>query len=301
LTHAARQARLLRAAAALNASGVARHFGGSGEATVTAALGGTIQPMRGSLRGMALPPEFEAYATGPRRRQSRDDEVRRLLSWAKLAPPFGGGVQRAAGGTARPDQLEACTEKLEDSWTFAEADDAAVIGHHLAGRTVAQAAPARVSRGGLPLPQVAGVPAATAPFVVTTRFPTGAVSVTAIGRTAPGAFVEAEANVTQAIGAPPDARSVIGVFGAFARLALTFAAPPAGDGLRVWAQDLLGTTPAHDVTDEVRWQRAPGGAVGASLALAAETIRRVGLEGRSAGDVSPPGLVVRFSTDASSD
>lgn len=39
---------------------------------------------------------------------------------------------------------------------------------------------------------------ASVPFVVTTRYPTGAVSVTAIGRTSPGAFVEAEANVTQA-------------------------------------------------------------------------------------------------------
>ena len=56
-------------------SGASTVTRGSGEVSVTAALGGTIQPMRGSLGGMELPAEFMAYADGPRHRQSRVDEV----------------------------------------------------------------------------------------------------------------------------------------------------------------------------------------------------------------------------------
>jgi hypothetical protein len=290
-----RQTRLLQVAAALNGSTL-RHFGGSGEITVTASLGGTIQPMRSALP--QLPAEFSNYADGPRDRQERIDEVSRLVSWARIAPPFGGGLQRL---NSVPDQLvTSSADYLNDSWTFAEADDAAVIGHKLQGLAVVQAAPARSARGGLVLPVVT-MPAADGsgrsrqPFVVSTRFPTGPISITSIGRTAPGAFVEAEdANVTQALGEPPSATTVVGVFGYFGELVLAFSAAQALAPVPVfdvWAQDLVGTTPARNVTGEVRW--ADGGA---SLVLPGAIITQVGQEGRSrAGDVSPPGLVVRLA------
>ena len=65
-----RQSMMLSAGASLD-SDTLRHFGGSGEPAVTAALGGTVQPMRSNMRGQDLPAAFQVYATGPRERQSR--------------------------------------------------------------------------------------------------------------------------------------------------------------------------------------------------------------------------------------
>merc|ERR1719201_2037926 len=71
-----------------------RLIGGSGEPSVTAALGGVLQPMRSNLRGRPLPPLLQPYTgegPGSRHRQHREDEVERLMMWARIAPPFGVG------------------------------------------------------------------------------------------------------------------------------------------------------------------------------------------------------------------
>ena len=97
-----RQSRLLMAGAAVNGSSL-RHFGGSGESTVTAALGGAIQPMRSPLAGMALPREFMTYADGPRHRQRRDlGEDRPALRRRVAAAEHGAG--QAAGGRRCPQR-----------------------------------------------------------------------------------------------------------------------------------------------------------------------------------------------------
>jgi len=58
-----RQSAMLIAGRNLTSSTL-RLFGGSGEPAVTAALGGTIQPMRGNMRGQPMPEEFMVYASG---------------------------------------------------------------------------------------------------------------------------------------------------------------------------------------------------------------------------------------------
>jgi hypothetical protein len=206
-----RQVKMLFHGASLD-SDTRRHFGGSGEPAVTGALGGTIQPMRGNMRGQPMPEEFMVYASGPRQRQRREDEISRWVNWAKIAPPFGGGMQHPRGGgatagssnTSIPDRINMSELILWDSWKFAEADDAAVISHKLVNQTVRQGAPAVVTRGGLELPKVQAISSTECakqhgegrrqtdndgnychPFVIATRFPNGATAVSTIGRTRP--------------------------------------------------------------------------------------------------------------------
>ena len=88
-----RQARLLHAAASLpehaQLRGPAKRLlDGSGEPSVSAALGGVIQPMRSNIRGVPLPPAFLGYnGEGPHSRQlqHREDEIERLTLWARIA------------------------------------------------------------------------------------------------------------------------------------------------------------------------------------------------------------------------
>ena len=98
----------------------------------------------------------------------------------------------------------------------------------------------------------------------------------------------------RAEGEAPSAATVVGIFGYFGELVLAFSAAQALAPIPVfdvWAQDLVGTTLARNVTGEVRW--ADGGA---SLVLPGTVITQIGQEGRSsADDVSPPGLVVRLA------
>jgi hypothetical protein len=209
-----RQAQLLTAGSSINSSTL-RHFGGSGEPSVTAALGGTIQPMRSNIRGQSIPPQYMVYASGPRQRQQREDEITRFVNWAKVAPPFGGGLQRSAGATALdvktlvPDQVKMSELILWDTWHFAEADDAAAISHKLTNTTVLQGAPAIVTRGGLELPSVAALPPSQCaggstnltfnycqPFVIATRFPNDVISVSTIGRTRPDFGADATSAAT---------------------------------------------------------------------------------------------------------
>ena len=298
-----RQAQLLKYAAdhlpAAGGGAARRLFGGSGEPSVSVALGGVLQPMRSNLRGVPpLPPALLAYAgegPGSRHRQHREDEVERLARWGRLAPPFG----VAEHG---PEQVLLDAAVLEDSWLFRLCDDAAVISHHLENKTVFQAAPARVTRGGLPLP---GVTAATAgerqqpqlaPFVVSTRYPNGAVSVTSLGRTRGRTFSEPAADVVQRV---PNFQvtAPIGVFGHFGNLTLVFEGNrTAGarahrqvgpSSLRVWAQDLASDLDdAQDVTSRVHWD-------GESLSLPGDLLNEIGTMARSrSDDASPPGLVV---------
>ena len=73
------------------------------------ALGGTIQPMRGSLRGMEIPDGFLTYASGPKLRQQRSDELVRFINRGKISPPFGGGLQQ----DGQPDSVKISAEALD--------------------------------------------------------------------------------------------------------------------------------------------------------------------------------------------
>jgi hypothetical protein len=166
-----RQAKLIQAAVQLKLNGTGRRlFGGSGSPAVTGALGGSPQPMRSSVDGARIPPLFQVQAgEGPhsRRRQHRQDEVERLVRWARIAPPYPLGVRGEILDSVAIDETA-----LFDAWNFSLADDNSVIGLHLEGTVVRQGAPARVSRGGLPLPSVASQGGSlTVPYVLLTQYP----------------------------------------------------------------------------------------------------------------------------------
>jgi hypothetical protein len=328
-----RQWRMLTVGRAYD-GGTLRHFGGSGSPTVTGALGGTIQPMRSNLRGMTIPADYMTYTSGPRNRQRQEDEITRWVNWAKIAPPFGGGMQRrrqstssasvsasaapsfpssssspsvpfsTSSSSAVPDVILVSETVLFDSWRFKFADDAAVIGKKLENVTVQQGAPAIVARGGLALPSVVQVQDVHAredtyapPFVVATRFPNGATSVTAIGRTFPlplGWVAQNRSAVTVELGQSPE-NATVGIFGRFATLSLAFTALPLSSSVAVWAQDLTNATSALDISSDVSWE-TPGttGTKTLTLIIPGGVIDRIGTLGRSrADDVSPPGLVLK--------
>ena len=339
-----RQWRMLTVGAAYD-GGTLRHFGGSGSPTVTGALGGTIQPMRSNLRGMTVPADYMTYISGPRNRQRQEDEITRWVNWAKIAPPFGGGMQRRRQSTSSasvsasaapsfsssssspslpfstssstvPDVILVSETVLFDSWRFKFADDAAVVGKKLENVTAKQGAPAIVARGGLALPSVvqvqdvhAGEDTYAPPFVVATRFPNGATSVTAIGRTFPlplGWVAQNRSAVTVELGQSPE-NATVGIFGRFATLSLVFTTLPLSSSLAVWAQDLTNATNALDISSDVSWgTSSTTGTTGTTgtngtpgtktltLIIPGGVIDRIGTLGRSrADDVSPPGLVLK--------
>ena len=308
-----RQAKLLQAAVQLKLNGTGRRlFGGSGAPAVTGALGGSPQPMRSAVDGARIPPLFQVQAgEGPhsRRRQHRQDEVERLVRWARIAPPYPLGVHGEILDTVAVDETA-----LFDAWNFSLADDNSVISHHLEGTVVRQGAPARVSRGGLPLPSVAQDGSATVPFVLLTQYPPSAatktravsgrrpVAVTTLGRTLPlpVGYVEPRAAVGVALpGVHWEDVGPIGVFGVYESLTLSFASSQAGAAAdskgggptppTVLMQDLATDGPALDVSANVTWHDA------GTVTVPGALVDSVGLSGRSTPtDSSPPGLVMVF-------
>ncbi|HEX8914773.1 MAG TPA: hypothetical protein VF796_20645 [Humisphaera sp.] len=144
-------------------------------------------------------------------------------------------------------------------------------------------APARIARGGLPLPTVAVPAGGEPPYVLCARHAGGEVAVATVprnlGANGRPAVTFPQADVTLDVGAL--ARPV-GVFGEYASLTLVTKNDLAGR--RVLAQDLAGDAPV-DITGEVK---VSGGA----LTVPGAVLRRVGLMAATAGDVSDPGLVL---------
>jgi hypothetical protein len=79
-----------------------------------------------------------------------------------------------------------------------------------------------------------------------------------------------------------DAPGPFGVFGDFESLTLVFDTPV--QGKRILAQDLAGDE-VIDISHEVQNR-------GTSLHIPGQVIRQVGLQNRTPGDLSAPGLVI---------
>lgn len=95
--------------------------------------------------GMSEARDVDLFFMGNRQAKKRMDEVDRIVRWGRIAPPFGA---RAPGGA----WIEQDTETtLMDSWLFEPGD---TWDKRSWGKTIEQGAPARVTRGGLPLPGV---------------------------------------------------------------------------------------------------------------------------------------------------
>jgi hypothetical protein len=207
-------------------------------------------PMTGPMINGKLDPFFIDSFRDVKRRM---DEVTRAVRWHRIAPPF------PKGDAATIDSV-----MLTDR-----------------GKT----APARITRGGLPLPTVTMPDGSKEPpYVLCSRHPDGEIAIATIPRDL-GEIKGAHkmffplADVTIETG---KLDRPVGVFGEYASLTLNSTADLAGK--RILAQDLAGKTPV-DITAEVKF-------TGGKLTIPGSVIHRVGLMAAKPGDVSDPGLVL---------
>jgi hypothetical protein len=185
------------------------------------------------------------------------------MKWQRLAPAF---------------QVGSVSEKLDtaylyDYWKFKPGDTWA---KWVNGKTILQAAPARVSRG-MQLPEVKGE---TLPYVLCSRFPNGNYAVATLFRTdSLKGFVYPLADVVIHCDKP----TKIGVFGDYKSLKINFAEKGCK---HIFAQDLAGNK-AVEITDLVKINDK-------SVLLDGELLKIVGTSSASKGDVSPPGVLLVF-------
>lgn len=182
----------------------------------------------------------------------RIDEVTRAVRWHRIAQPFPKG----------------------DAATV----DAVCLTDHKC-----KPAPARISRGGLPLPRVKMPDGDEPPYVLCSRHPDGEIAVAAVARNFGAnnrpAITFPLADVALEIG---ELNRPIGIFGEYA--SLTLITPTNLAGIRILAQDLAGKTPV-DITAECRVEKG-------RLTIPGAVIHRVGLMAAKPGDLSDPGMLL---------
>ncbi len=227
------------------------------ECYIAASLGLCAGVMRHPLSGLRPDGDPDLFfPAGARNFKRRMDEVTRMVNWQRVMPAFG-----ASDEPAHVSEL-----LLTDEWEFAPGESwlAPAIG-----RTVAQRAPAVVSRG-LPLPEVkaAGEP----PFVTASRHGDCA-AVATHGRTRVGAsWYEPLADV--ALELDGGVRHV-GVFGRYGSLRLR------GLQGRARARDLCGGSWRElDLSD--------------GMVLDGALLAEIGRQSATRGDASAPGLEIEI-------
>lgn len=247
------------------------------EPTIGAALGCAIGIMRHPYTG-SLPDGRQDFAFPPVARDLKHclNEVERGVLWHRVAPPF------KVDGQVNIDQ-----NNLTDTWCFQAREGWAT---KTPGKWATNSAPARITRGGLPLPTVK-VAAGEPPFVIASRHPNGAVTIATLGRTLCTSPVDRKygtplADITLTVG---KLSGPIGIFGHYKTLTLTFDAPLAGR--TILAQDILDNQ-ARDITAQVAIK-------GNTITFPGSLIDRIGLEKASPGDKSDPGMVISVFGTAS--
>lgn len=236
------------------------------------AIGVMRHPFLGDLPNGNKDNVFPAVGRNLKRRL---DEVVRGVRWHRIAEPF--GVEGA--GTYMVD-----TVKLQDTWdlhkdeTWRENSSGRVVGELIKEKT-----PARVSRGmGLYLPEVADT-SFDRPIVLASKYPNGAVSVVTIGRTIGREYVSKKVSVTLKL---DDWEAPIGIFGYYKDITFVFSTQSIGKKMNVFAQDLAGDTPV-DITKQVKFSKN-------KLTIPGEVIEKIGLMNATEGDLSDPGLILKF-------
>lgn len=235
------------------------------------------EPYIGAVLGCALGimrhPDMiymEGKDYDPFRFKYRIDEVMRAVRWHRIAPAWGGGLDRTLLDTAR----------LEDSWMFRDGDGWATW---VTGREIIQTAPSRVARG-MELPEVSSE--GPAPYVICSRHPNGAVAIATLPRVhAPQKIFHPDADILINIGDPG---LPVAVFGRYGSLTLELANGEYRNITRVMAQDLAGEE-ASDITALVSIQ--PNG-----VTIPGETIEKIGLSASSPDDLSEPGMILIMET-----
>jgi hypothetical protein len=188
------------------------------------------------------------------RKEARDlkhrlDEVTRAVRWHRIAHPFG------------------------------VTDREAVDTNVFRDKPTAPGVPARIARGGLPLPSVAVPEGMDAPYVLCSRHPDGEIAIVTIARkTRQGERIN-PADISLEIG---ELNRPVGIFGEYGSLTLVTTSSLAGK--RILAQDLAGKAPV-DITREVKVSRG-------RLTIPGPVIHRVGLMAAKPADMSDPGLVL---------
>ena len=182
----------------------------------------------------------------------RMDEVVRAVRWHRIAQP-----------TPKGDDFAVDGEQLNDFKS--------------------KPAPARLTRGGLPLPVVSVADGGERPYVLAARHRDGEAAVATtprnLGVNGRRTLVFPRADVTLEVGSLD---RPVGIFGEYASLTLVTRSEL--KGRRILAQDLAGDVPV-DITGEVK--------VGdGRLTIPGSVIHRVGLMAARPCDLSDPGLVL---------
>ncbi|MCX7008766.1 MAG: hypothetical protein NTY53_16210 [Kiritimatiellaeota bacterium] len=219
------------------------------EAYLGAALGchyGIMRhPLTGSMPGGKRDQFFSENFRDVKRRM---DEVTRAVRWHRIAQPF------PKGGAYLVD-----TNQLTDA--------------------KCAPAPARIARGGLPLPEVLMPTGGEPPYVVCARHPDGEIAIATAGRKLDEYFSQPCVDITLDIGT---LERPIGIFGEYDSLTLITTNALAVQ--KILAQDLAGSTPV-DITSEIKLD-------GGRLTIPGAVLHRVGLMAAKPGDISDPGLVL---------
>lgn len=244
------------------------------EPYIAAGLGCAIGVMRyqyaGNLPNGKADYAFPAAGRDIKRRQ---DEVIRGIRWHRIAEPFGVGSDNYAIDTTR----------LNDYWVLRERET--WNKKHKPGDTLKENAPARVSRG-LALAKVL-TPSVKQPFVLSSMYPNGAVAIVTIGRGINHDYITERIKVEQEI---KSLDNPIGIFGDYDTLTLVLPSKLKASDYEILGQDLAGDK-ASVITKGIAIK-------GNKIIISGDVIRKIGLSAKSEGDISDPGLVLKFNKKA---
>ena len=247
------------------------------EVYIAAAGGFSMGVMRHPYEGCFPNGEKDmSFPSVHRSLKTKMTEVTRAVRWHRIAPAFSVG----AGKTLISEQM------LVDSWCFESLKDeleawwldVPTIRDFLKDGVLSKSAPAQLTRGTAPA-EVLCDGEGRAPFIVTAKNPSGALSVATLGRTHGRTYGIPRCDVSLCIG---DAHTV-GVFGEYKSLRLL----GVKEGVKsVLMQDLADDV-AYDVTDLV--SLADG-----VLTVGGDLISKIGTLSNPVGDTSEPGALIKL-------
>lgn len=214
--------------------------------------------------------DFHLQISGDRHVDKRLNEMDRLALWQRIAPPMVAGY-----GT-----YHFSTQSLVDSIVFQKNDTWLKSTH---GKMVRQSAPAIMTRN-IALPEVKceGIP----PYVLASKFPNGAIAIATEGRVTPDkSWQHPKADITLK---EVELNKPIGIFGYYESLTFEFS-ETLPDEIKIYGQDLLSTK-AIDITKKIKRNKN-------SFIIQGNLIDEIGTMAGDKGDISVPGMVIKFISD----
>ena len=114
-------------------------------------------------------------------------------------------------------------------------------------------------------------------------YPNGAVAIVTIGRGINQEYITRRIKVEQSI---QSLNNPIAIFGDYESLTLILPNKINSKEYQVFGQDLAGDSPIN-ISNEIKFSKN-------TITLTGDLIRKVGLSAASKGDISDPGLVLKF-------